>query len=119
LSLVFLIASSASSPSWSVFDLPQQRQELAKLQEQAQAPDLWDDQKRAQGIMKRLSHLGSSLDAWTGLEKRIADALELAELGDESLRAELETEAGEIEAWWTRPSCAPCSPATMMRAMPC
>lgn len=47
--------------------------------------------------MKRISALRGDLDAWRGLEKRIGDALELAELRDESLRADLETETKAIE----------------------
>lgn len=47
--------------------------------------------------MKRISALRGDLEAWRGLEKRIADSLELAELRDESLRAELEAETRTIE----------------------
>jgi peptide chain release factor 2 len=47
--------------------------------------------------MKRISGLRSGIDAWRNLEKRIGDALELAGLGDDSLRGDLETEATAIE----------------------
>jgi len=47
--------------------------------------------------MKRIAALRGDIDAWRGLEKRIADALELAELRDESLRADLEAETKTIE----------------------
>lgn len=47
--------------------------------------------------MKRLANLRDDIAAWRSLEKRIADALELAELYDESLRADLETETKAIE----------------------
>jgi len=47
--------------------------------------------------MKRISAVRNDLEAWRGLEKRIADALELAELRDESLRADLEAETKSIE----------------------
>ena len=36
--------------------------------------------------------------AWRGLERRVADALELAELGDPSLLADLEKETAAIES---------------------
>lgn len=42
--------------------------------------------------MKRLSRLKEIVDSWNQLERRLIDALELAELGDESLREELENE---------------------------
>lgn len=47
--------------------------------------------------MKRISSLRGHIEAWRSLEKRIADALELAELEDESLRSELETETQGLE----------------------
>lgn len=47
--------------------------------------------------MRRMSSLRGEIDAWRGLEKRLADALELAQLEDASLQAELETEATALE----------------------
>lgn len=48
--------------------------------------------------MKRIAAMRADIDGWRGLEKRSADALELANLGDESLRADLETETQAIQA---------------------
>ena len=47
--------------------------------------------------MKKLADLREELEGWTKLEKRITDALELAEMEDESLRPDLEGELGPIE----------------------
>ncbi len=47
--------------------------------------------------MKRLSRLSEQVETWRRLRQRVADALELAEMGDESLRAELEAETESIE----------------------
>lgn len=47
--------------------------------------------------MKRISSLRGEIESWRSLEKRIADALELAMLEDASLEAELEAEAKAIE----------------------
>jgi peptide chain release factor 2 len=47
--------------------------------------------------MRRIASLRDELEAWRALEKRIADALELAELRDESLRVDLESETKAIE----------------------
>ena len=47
--------------------------------------------------MKRISALRNEIEAWQKIEKRIADALELAELGDDSLQTELEAELAKIE----------------------
>lgn len=47
--------------------------------------------------MKKMSGLREEVQDWAGLHKRIQDAIELAELGDEGLRDELETEVAGIE----------------------
>ena len=63
----------------------------------AEDPALWDDRERAQQVMKDLSDLKSEIDGWNSFQKRIADTLELAELGDESLRPDLEPEVETID----------------------
>ena len=47
--------------------------------------------------MQRLSALREEIEPWIELEQRVADALELAELGDEGLAEELAAEADELE----------------------
>ena len=48
--------------------------------------------------MRELARLRQSVRAWQALTQRAADALELAGLGDESLRADIEREAEALEA---------------------
>jgi peptide chain release factor 2 len=47
--------------------------------------------------MKKLTSLKEELGVWQSLEQRTNDAMELAELRDEGLRADLETEISAIE----------------------
>jgi peptide chain release factor 2 len=47
--------------------------------------------------MQELTRLKARVAEWRGLERRAHDALELAALGDETLRAELETESAAVE----------------------
>jgi len=47
--------------------------------------------------MKHLSSLRDEVESWQNLRQRIHDALELAQLEDESLRSELEAETAAIE----------------------
>ena len=47
--------------------------------------------------MKSLSNLQSEVDGWQALNQRITDALELAQLEDEALYAELDKETAAIE----------------------
>jgi peptide chain release factor 2 len=48
--------------------------------------------------MKEYNSLKMEVESWQGFSRRLHDALELARLGDESLRAELELEVTSIEA---------------------
>ena len=83
-----------------VLDLDKMRAEIAELQVQVGAPDLWDDQGNAQRVTGRLSALQSELERTTGLRQRIEDLEILVELsqeeGDAESLAEAETELGRI-----------------------
>jgi peptide chain release factor 2 len=48
--------------------------------------------------MKELADVRSEVDGWHHLLKHIKDAIELAELDDESLRPEMESEVSQLEA---------------------
>jgi peptide chain release factor 2 len=48
--------------------------------------------------MKQYNAIKAELDSWRGFSRRLSDTVELAELDDESLRAELEAEVSAIEA---------------------
>jgi peptide chain release factor 2 len=71
------------------------------LKKESQALDLWDNQDRARKIMITLAALEEEIKGWEQLEERLNDALELAELGDNSLQDDLQKEVeaiqGEIE----------------------
>jgi len=51
----------------------------------------------AQGMMRRLSSLREEVERWNTLAQRVQDTLELSEMGDESLEAELTTETAALE----------------------
>jgi peptide chain release factor 2 len=48
--------------------------------------------------MKQYNAVKAEVDSWRGFSRRLSDALELAQLGDESLRVELEGEISAIES---------------------
>jgi peptide chain release factor 2 len=48
--------------------------------------------------MKNVADLRDEIDGWKSFEKRVADTLELAQTGDESLRPDLEPEIAALEA---------------------
>lgn len=47
--------------------------------------------------MKQYNNVRNEVESWRGFSRRLNDALELAQLDDESLRGELETEVAAIE----------------------
>jgi len=82
---------------WSIFDLVKIESELCNYQKKSEAPDLWNDRDQAQQIMKKMADLQEDLDGWRTLQKRAGDTQELVEIGDESLRSELEREVIYLE----------------------
>jgi peptide chain release factor 2 len=71
---------------------------LIQLQKAAEAPDLWEDQKRAQRTMRLLARYQRELDKWHALEGRVTDAVELASLNDAKIKSELSDEITGIES---------------------
>ena len=80
-----------------IFDLPKREAKLEELQLKSEDPKLWDDAERARKLMKELSDMRDEVESWHNLLHHIQELTELAELEDESLRVELETEIGIIE----------------------
>ncbi|WP_380176827.1 peptide chain release factor 2 [Kineococcus sp. DHX-1] len=83
-----------------VSDLEGLRTELADLNEQAAAPDLWDDPETAQGVTSRLSSVQAELERIEKMGGRIDDLEVLVELAesehDADSLAEAEEELGGI-----------------------
>jgi peptide chain release factor 2 len=81
---------------WSVFDIAKQVDELKQLEEESTQPDFWGDPDSAQRTMRRIARLKESVTTWTVAQQRINDALELAELDDESMADELIAETNQL-----------------------
>ena len=77
---------------WCVFDFPIKEAQLSELQKKSEEPDLWNDPEQARDVMKKLARLRDEVEDWRAVQQRVNDALELAQLDDESLRADLEKE---------------------------
>jgi peptide chain release factor 2 len=73
-------------------------EEVQTLEQQSAQPDFWDDPQAAQQAMRRLARLKEHVGVWVATQQRIRDAIELAELEDETLAGELETEAAQLAA---------------------
>ncbi|HLK94205.1 MAG TPA: peptide chain release factor 2 [Nocardioidaceae bacterium] len=87
-----------------VLDLDTMRKEIADLQEQASAPDLWNDQTNAQRVTGRLSVLQADVERVLSVRQRLDDVAVLIELSDEEddqamaadARAEAEAEVAKL-----------------------
>jgi peptide chain release factor 2 len=87
-----------------VLDLDTMRAEIAELQEQASAPDLWGDQANAQRVTGRLSVLQADIERITSVRQRLDDVGVLLELAGEEddatsaadTRAEAEAEITKL-----------------------
>ncbi|GAB3301374.1 peptide chain release factor 2 [Geodermatophilus aquaeductus] len=80
----------------SVLDVERLRREVAELQEQAAAPDLWNDVEAAQALTSKLSYLQGDLRRVEELRRRLDDVGVLHEMAqeesDEAVTAEAERE---------------------------
>jgi peptide chain release factor 2 len=85
----------------AVVDVDALTAEIARLSEEAGAPDLWDDTEKAQKVTSALSHRQSELARITGIDRRLDDLevlVELAnEMDDEDSAEEARHELAELE----------------------
>jgi peptide chain release factor 2 len=61
----------------------------AELDEQAKDPGLWQNNERAQGVLREQATLEKRLVPWFQIVQTVADAVELSAMGDSSLADEL------------------------------
>ena len=85
----------------AVLDPAAMRAQVADLEVQASAPNLWDDQDHAQRVTSKLSFLQGELRRVEGLARRLEDLPVLFELaedeGDSGALAEAERELDEVQ----------------------
>ncbi|MCT1602986.1 peptide chain release factor 2 [Kocuria sp. p3-SID1433] len=74
---------STYSSITEVVDIDALRAEVAQLNEQAAAPDLWDDVENAQKLTSQLSHKQSQLKRLDALGERIEDIEVMVQLAEE------------------------------------
>ncbi|MGZ0245954.1 MAG: peptide chain release factor 2 [Alphaproteobacteria bacterium] len=76
-------------------DPDQATKRLDELNAEAEDPDLWNDQERAQKVMRERGHLEKSIDDFTTLEQELRDSVELIEMAEAEDDAEIVAEAEE------------------------
>src|SRR4028119_1578312 len=85
--------------SGGVFDFAQLARDIAELEAQASAPDLWSDTSNAHSVMQKLSRLTSEAAGWRTLDDKLDTASELATLvgpDDPDMLDELDTEVRDL-----------------------
>lgn len=83
----------------SVLDLEQLDREIAELEQQAAAPDLWDDPEQAQQVTSALSHTQARVKRVREVAERLDDLDVLLELAEEADDEDTVNEArGELAA---------------------
>ncbi|MFC0219195.1 peptide chain release factor 2 [Pseudochelatococcus lubricantis] len=75
------------------WDVAQKR--LAELNALAETPDLWDDAEKAQKIMRERTDLDEAVATVLRIERDLADAIDLIELGEAEGDQEIVTEGEE------------------------
>ncbi|MGQ0623931.1 MAG: peptide chain release factor 2 [Sporichthyaceae bacterium] len=85
-----------------VVDLDALRREHADLEAQAGAPNLWDDQEKAQKVTSRMSAVAAEISKLTAVRRRFDDLGVLFELAAEADDTETRTEAEAELAALTR-----------------
>ena len=92
-------SSSRSRCSGGDFDWDVALRKLHELNARVEDPTLWDRPEEAQAVSRERSRLAASVDAVTGLERDLADAVGYAELADEEGdEASLEEARGQLKA---------------------
>ncbi len=69
------------------------RERIAELTEASAAPDLWDDQDKAQSVTSKLSHAQAELDKINAMSAALDDLEALKEMADEEADSDPETAA--------------------------
>lgn len=71
--------------------------ELKQLETASLAPGFWDDPSAAQENAKQQAKLKARIGPWRDLQTQISDSLELAQLNDTSLAADLTSQAHSLQ----------------------
>ena len=74
------------------------RTESATLQAHMEAPGFWDDSMAAQAVSRRHAQAVQKITYWETIQSQLQDLQELAELKDDSLTTDIQTQLTTIEA---------------------
>ncbi|HEX2879284.1 MAG TPA: peptide chain release factor 2 [Polyangiaceae bacterium] len=82
-------------------DVPVLQREVEELEQLSSAPNFWNDQDKAQALMRKRAVAQGKIDLISSLTNQVNDALELHDLaaseGDQAMLTEVAGQANEIE----------------------
>lgn len=78
-----------------LFDLDLKQEMIANFEEKMAAPDFWDDNEKAQGIISEMNAVKSAVDQYEKLQQEYDDTVVMIELADEEGDDSLTSELGE------------------------
>jgi peptide chain release factor 2 len=83
---------------WCVFDIAGREKIIVDLEKQASVPGFWQDRVSAEKVMRRLAGQQKMVSVWRGMEKGLADTLEMLPLAaeDDVMAAELQAETDAL-----------------------
>lgn len=79
-------------------DIEGQVAKISELEGRTSDPEFWNNPDEARNLMQEIARLRESVEPWQALSSRIEDALELSQMDDDSLGAELNAETTVIAA---------------------
>lgn len=91
------VLQAAVADAMDRLDIAGLQAKLEELQAKAQAPDFWSDQAVAQAAMQQQSALQARVEPWLQLKQQVDDAVELAELHDQTVQQDLEDQLKSTE----------------------
>ncbi len=84
--------------AWTKLKLDLLEARLAAVQQDLKDPAIWQDHKQAADLAREEASLTKQIEPWRELRQGVAEALELTELNDASLEAEILASFGRLEA---------------------
>lgn len=75
---------------------------LTRLKKDSQAPDFWQDNQKAQEVMKQIADLETAVSPWLYLRVSAADLVSLCEISDSQMSDELSQQLGDLEMEFER-----------------
>lgn len=78
-------------------DVDGKTEKLKDLDDQLAVPEVWNDPNHAQDLSKQAAGLRAIVEPWQTLNAQVSDIVELMEMGDDSMKAEFESQVAILE----------------------